>query len=176
MPAPPGVGGGSFPVSGIVLETERLRLALESPGELLARIEALSPAEREEVSPEWLARVREAEESDPWLHGFSIRNRASGAVVGACGFKGVPNAEGIVEIAYAVNPVHQGLGYATEASRALVEFAFRTGRVRVVRAHTKPDNAASQRVLAKCGFESLGEVNDPEDGLVRRWERTRKPA
>ena len=45
--APPGVGEGSFPESGIVLETERLRPALESPGELLARVEALSPAEEE---------------------------------------------------------------------------------------------------------------------------------
>jgi hypothetical protein len=32
------------------------------------------------------------------------------------------------------------------------------------------------RVLAKCGFKSLGEVVDPEDGLVGRWERIHEPA
>ena len=50
-------------------------------------------------------------------------------------------------------------------------FAFASGRVRLVRAHTKPDNGASARVLAKCGFRWVGEVIDPEDGLVCRWEQ-----
>jgi RimJ/RimL family protein N-acetyltransferase len=53
-----------------------------------------------------------------------------------------------------------------------VQFAFASGQVRIVRAHTKPDNPASERVLAKCGFRRVGEVIDPEDGLVRRWERS----
>jgi RimJ/RimL family protein N-acetyltransferase len=43
----------------------------------------------------------------------------------------------------------------------------------VVRAHSKPDNGPSARVLEKCGFERIGEVMDPEDGLVCRWERAR---
>lgn len=42
--------------------------------------------------------------------------------------------------------------------------------VRLVRAHTRPDGEASMRVLTKCGFEWIGEVVDPEDGLVCRWE------
>jgi len=33
---------------------------------------------------------------------------------------------------------------------------------------------ASQRVLAKCGFQYVGEITDPEDGLVWRFERRRK--
>jgi RimJ/RimL family protein N-acetyltransferase len=55
-------------------------------------------------------------------------------------------------------------------ARALVAFAFTTGDVRVVRAHTRPQNDASSRVLTKSGFEFIGEVIDPEDGLVWRWE------
>ena len=30
---------------------------------------------------------------------------------------------------------------------------------------------ASTRVLTKCGFRHVGEVMDPEDGLVWRWEK-----
>jgi ribosomal-protein-alanine N-acetyltransferase len=41
----------------------------------------------------------------------------------------------------------------------------------VVRAHTLPNPNASTRVLTKCGFHRVGEVIDPEDGLVWRWER-----
>src|SRR6266702_2366495 len=43
--------------------------------------------------------------------------------------------------------------------------------VRLVRAHTLPEENASTRVLLKCGFRHLGTVVDPEDGPVWRWER-----
>jgi ribosomal-protein-alanine N-acetyltransferase len=160
-------------VGEAVLTTQRLKLILESPEEVLARIEALSPSERAEVSPDWLARARTASKADPWLHGFSAADRVNGAVIGGCGFKGPPNVEGVVEIAYGVDPAYQGCGFATELSRALIAFAFSSGLVRIVRAHTKPGNSASERVLTKCGFERIGVVNDPEDGLVWRWERTK---
>jgi RimJ/RimL family protein N-acetyltransferase len=101
---------------------------------------------------------------------------ASGAVIGSCAYKGPPDEGGVVEIAYAVDPEYQGRGYATEAARALVNFAFRSGQVRLVRAHTRAENNASTRVLAKCGFERVGEVVDPEDGLVWRWELQRGAA
>jgi len=156
------------------LSTERLRLVAATPAEVLARIEAMTPAERAEVSPDWLTRARAASAADPWLFGFSALDRDSGAVIGGGGFKGAPDAEGVVEIAYGIDPAHQGRGYATEAAKALVAFAFGSDLVRVVRAHTKQGNTASERVLAKCGFERIGEVIEPEDGQVWRWERTRE--
>jgi [ribosomal protein S5]-alanine N-acetyltransferase len=76
-----------------------------------------------------------------------------------------------VEIAYGIAPGYEGQGYATEAARALIEFALERVDVTSIRAHTKPTNNASGRVLAKNGFHQLGEVDDPEDGLVWRWER-----
>lgn len=68
-------------------------------------------------------------------------------------------------------PQFAGQGYATEAATALVRFALASGQVRLVRAHTLPVANASTRVLLKCGFRHVGEVIDPEDGLVWRWER-----
>ena len=68
---------------------------------------------------------------------------------------------------------HRGFKFPqmeTEAARALIEFARRTPGVCVVRAHTRHDNIASSRVLAKCGFRFVGVVIDPDDGLVQRWE------
>jgi ribosomal-protein-alanine N-acetyltransferase len=77
----------------------------------------------------------------------------------------------VVEIAYGVAKEHEGKGYASEAAEALVKYAFDKEEVRVVRAHTLPEPNASTRVLTKCGFRHVGEVVDPEDGLVWRWER-----
>ena len=163
-------------MSEMLIESERLKLVLETPANVLARIEAMSPADKAEISPDWLARVRASTEADPWTHGFSMVDRASGAVIGSCGYKDPPDLEGVVEIAYGVDPDYQGHGYATEAARALVHFAFGSDGVRLIRAHTLPGNDASTRVLTKCGFEKVGEVVDPEDGLVWRWERTSEPA
>jgi len=70
-------------------------------------------------------------------------------------------------------PDYQGKGYATEAAQALVDYGFSDSRVRVVIAHTLPESNASGRVLTKCGFKHIGEVIDPEDGLVWRWEKGR---
>jgi RimJ/RimL family protein N-acetyltransferase len=129
-----------------------------------------------EVSPAWLARLETATEADPWIDGFAVVHIASNTVIGSASFKGPPDADGIVEVAYGVVPGQQGRGYATEATTALVAYAFGDDRVRVVRAHTFPRNDASARVLTKCGFTRIGQVVDPEDGPVWRWEIRRASA
>ena len=128
---------------------------------------------RPQVSPRWLAGLRSASGGgpDPWHHGFFLVERARGEVIGTAGFKGPPDAAGMVEIAYGVVPSVEGRGYATEAAGALVRFAAADERVRLIRAHTLPALNASTRVLRKCGFVHIGEVIDHEDGPVWRWER-----
>ncbi len=153
------------------MQTKSLKLVLQTLEQVHAQIEAMTPSEKAELSAEWLARLRASSAPNPWTHGFSLVHRDSGAVVGTAGFKGPPAADGVVEIAYGVSPDHQGKGYATEAAQALTDYALRSGQVQVVRAHTRPEPNASTRVLAKCGFRRIGEVIDPEDGLVWRWEK-----
>ena len=122
-----------------------------------------------QVSAEWLARLRASTEPDPWVQAFRVVLLETDSSVGSCSFKGPP-VEGVVEIAYGIDAAHEGKGYATEAAQALVEFAAGCRDVRMVRAHTLPVGVASQRVLTKCGFKYVGEVVDPEDGLVARFE------
>lgn len=155
------------------LQTMNLRIVLQTLEEVREMLAALSPSERAEVSPAWLARLHAATAPSPWTHGFSIIHREFGATVGSCGFHGPPTTDGIVEIAYGVAPDHQGKGYATEAAQALVDFAFADASIHVVWAHTRPSLSASTRVLTKCGFRRIGEVDHPEDGLVWRWDKHR---
>lgn len=87
-------------------------------------------------------------------------------VLGSVIFHGRPSAEGVVEVAYGIERHSQGLGVATEALTAQVQWALAQAGVRSVRATTPPWHAGSRRVLEKCGFahtgddehESLGEV------------------
>ncbi len=175
----------------MTMETARLRLVPYSPAHLLALIEGeerfaecfgLPAADglrgfmvSDDVSPAWLARLRASTEADPWLHGFAVVHPESRSAIGNLGFKGPPDADGVVEIAYGIAPGFQGRGYATEVARAAVGFAFASDRVRLVRAHTLPTPNASTRVLTKCGFTHAGEFTDPDDGPVWRWDLPRSP-
>jgi len=155
------------------MQTSHLELVAKTRDETRAYIDSLPPEYRKEVSPEWLARLEASANVDPWVHGFAVRHCAGGAVIGTAGFTGPPDANGEVEIAYAIDAEHQGKGYATEAAEALVSFAYGHDGVRLVRAHTLPEANASTRVLAKCGFHKAGDIIDPNDGLVWRWVRPR---
>lgn len=172
--------------------TERLELRCFSGADLLAVIEGVEQGEKQiglpladglrdfyvsgEVSPAWLEQLRGSRAADPWVHGFGLVEKRSGKLVGTAGFKGPPDEHGVVEIAYAIVPSCRGRGYATEAAAVLVAWAFADERVRTVRAHTLPEANASTRVLAKCGFARVGEVVDPEDGIIWRWERAKAAA
>lgn len=156
------------------IQTQRLNLAPMTKEAALAMVEGLSAEDRAHVSADWLEKVHASDSDDPWTFGFTMMLRESGQPIGNCGFNGPPDSEAMVEIAYGVDEEHQGKGYATEAAEAMVKFAFGSGLVSVVRANTFPEENASGRVLTKCGFVFVGEVDDPEEGLVWRWEKERK--
>lgn len=126
-----------------------------------------------EVSAEFLARLNSAAEPDVWNDGFGVLHVPENTLIGFCSFTGPPTAEEMVEIAYGIAPGYQGRGHASEATRAIVDFAFASGRVRTIQAHTLPEHNASTRVLLKCGFSLSGEVIHPTDGPVWRWELRR---
>jgi len=155
------------------LDTTNLLLMVPSPDEAREQLAALTDDQRAECSSDWLARLHAATTRDPWILGFSVVHTATRATIGTVAFKAPPDPDGIVEIAYQIVPEHQNRGYATEACAAATAFALASGLVRTVRAHTLAELNASGRVLTKCGFQNIGEVIDPDDGLVWRWERHR---
>jgi len=97
-----------------------------------------------------------------------------GAIVGSGGFKNAMDDILGVEIGYGVATRHQRRGYATTALQLMVAEAFAISATPHVFATVRPDNVASQRVLAKCGFIREGEALDPEDGLVWRMVLPRR--
>jgi ribosomal-protein-alanine N-acetyltransferase len=92
---------------------------------------------------------------------------AERSLIGDVGFKGPPDEHGVVEIGYSVLPAYQRCGYAGEAARALIEWAFVQQGVRRVVAECLEDNAASIRVLEKLGMRRIG-----QDGDMLKWQIT----
>ena len=102
--------------------------------------------------------------------GYFVVDEDTREVVGSCAFKGPPTADGIVEIAYFTYPGFEGRGYATAMATKLIALASGSPAVRRVIAHTLPEPNASTRVLHKAGMTFAGEVIDPDDGRVWRWQ------
>jgi RimJ/RimL family protein N-acetyltransferase len=57
-----------------------------------------------------------------------------------------------VGLFYAVHPDHRSMGYATEATHALIEYGWSVLNLRRVVATTSYDNHPSIRVMEKCGM------------------------
>jgi ribosomal-protein-alanine N-acetyltransferase len=65
-----------------------------------------------------------------------------------------PDAD--IEVGYILRRSAWGKGYATEACRRLVQFAFEETELDEIVAVTDPRNAVSQKVLRKCGLRDEG--------------------
>lgn len=79
--------------------------------------------------------------------------------VGDLCFKGL-DSKGVVEIGYGILEEYQGQGYATEAVKAVTEWALQKNNVTAIEAETDVDNIISQKVLAKCGFIANGVIGE----------------
>jgi len=102
----------------------------------------------------------------PW---GSYLARLDGQAIGICAFKAAPSEAGEVEIAYMTFPAFEGRGHATAMIAMLGTIAEQARATSI--AHTLPEENASNKALRRNGYAFAGEVEDPEDGLVWRWEK-----
>ena len=100
-----------------------------------------------------------------WVQ-FTVEERGGGRIVGDVGLSVADGEPGVIKVGYTIDPAFQGLGYATEAIRALVEYAFETLGAEVVRAHASAENAPSIRVAEKVGMRLVERVEHREGDEV----------
>jgi ribosomal-protein-alanine N-acetyltransferase len=116
----------------------------------------------DEGSQRWyLDLLRRDPDAVGWALWYVIRHDPR-ELVGVAGFKGRPT-NGVCEIGYSIQPPCEGNGYATEASRALIRWAFTHDDVEQVTAETLPHLVGSIRVMVKGGMKCVGSGH-PEDG------------
>jgi RimJ/RimL family protein N-acetyltransferase len=77
-----------------------------------------------------------------------------GRLIGGVGFYRKPS--GVAELGFWLGKPWWGQGYATEASRAVIQHGFANPRLPAFSSAHFTDNRASGRVLAKLGFEPVG--------------------
>ena len=102
----------------------------------------------------------------PWIGYFAEKD---GALVGSCAFKGKPNTEGIIEVAYNTFEAYRSQDNGTQMCKALVDLAKAQEEKVIITARTLPEHNHSTRILEKNGFEWSGAIEDEEDGTVWEW-------
>ena len=145
----------------MILETERLRLREFVPEDAAALAAVLgdpvtmqyypAPFNRKEVE-EWIERNRQRYRSEGYgLWAMLLRD--SGELIGDCGcYLREVEGRSSVEISYHVRHDLWGNGYATEAARACMQYAFDKLGVDRVISLIRPENVQSRRVAEKNGL------------------------
>lgn len=148
-----------------MIETERLILTTASRETMERMIAAEQDGDLKGAYREMLQGCLEHPDQWDW-YAIWLITRKDGTHVGDLSFKGL-SPDGSVEIGYGIAPAFWGNGYATEAADAAVRWALEQPGVTRVEAETDPHNAASQRVLAKCGFLLTGTIGEEGPRFVK---------
>ena len=143
--------------------TERLLLRPSWPEDALELHQAIADEGivRNLARAPWPYTAEEAfrftmQEHDEHYPSFLLMLRTKGAprLIGACGIAAHLDE---AELGYWIARPYWGLGFATEASRAVLSIAKALGHKRLIASHFT-DNPASGRVLRKLGFQSVGQT------------------
>jgi RimJ/RimL family protein N-acetyltransferase len=114
-------------------------------------------------SDAWAERMQTHIEAHGW--GFWVVEEIGGApFIGVVGLMTVPwraRFTPAVELGWRIAPRFRRRGYAEEAARAALDFAFGTLRLPEVVAFTVPGNATSWRLMERLGMHPDGEFDHP---------------
>ena len=151
------------------IKTERLNIRMASRGEMERYITAQTENELVKAYTEMLQGCMDHPDQWEWYAIWMIELK-DGTHIGDLSFKGL-RPDGSVEIGYGITEKFCGNGYASESVAAASGWALGRPGVTRVEAETEPDNAASQRVLEKCGFVPTGTMGEEGPRFVKTARR-----
>ena len=137
-----------------MIETKNLKIYAASQNEMENFIELQTNDVLKAAYKEMLNGCIENPEQWEWYAIWMIELK-DGTHIGELCFKGL-DSNGVVEIGYGIVEKYQEHGYATEAVKALSQWAFQEPKVLAIEAEIDEKNIASKKVLEKCGFVFSG--------------------
>ena len=137
-----------------MIETKNLKIYAASQDEMEKFIESRTNDILKTAYTEMLNGCIENPEQWEWYAIWMIELK-DGTHIGEMCFKGL-NSDGVVEIGYGIMEQYQEHGYATEAVKAISNWAFQEPKIFSIEAEIDSKNIASKKVLEKCGFVFTG--------------------
>ena len=98
---------------------------------------------------------------------WAVILKENNAFLGWCGLKYNPKTEQ-VDLGFRFFQKYWNKGYATEASKAWLEYGFNTMKIKTMNAYTHAQNGASNHVLQKVGFQFIEDYPDTH-GVTWKW-------
>jgi RimJ/RimL family protein N-acetyltransferase len=96
---------------------------------------------------------------------FAVAVNTTGLLIGDCGLRPTRRDPSRAELGFTFARAYQGKGYASEAVRCLLEYAFTSLALQRVFAITQTQNDAARRLLERLGFRGHGHF--VEDATVK---------
>lgn len=94
---------------------------------------------------------------------FSIIETDSNEIIGSCGYDSLDFENAKAVIGFDIARAFWGKGYASEAIRSLLDYAFSALKLNRIEAQLEPENVNSIKVLQKLNFTF--------EGTLRQYER-----
>lgn len=83
---------------------------------------------------------------------LAVTLKTNGSIVGMVGIGNKEEVDNEIEVAYFISEKFSNNGYISEATRAIIKWAFYNLELDYLIAIVELDNFSSQRVIEKCGF------------------------
>lgn len=104
---------------------------------------------------------------------WAVVLKATNQFIGDCGITMQNiNGEDFPEIGYHINKRHTNKGYATEAARACMNYAFEVLKLSKICSYMKYTNVSSQKVAEKNGMMLMAEFDDERNEKTRVYTIT----
>lgn len=101
---------------------------------------------------------------------LAVELRKTGELIGSCGLRKMKDTAVEGEVGYEIDPHYWGEGYATEAVRMMLQFAFDDLQLHRVFASVIADNRGSRRVVEQLGFTHEGHLRENKRFKNRWWD------
>ncbi len=98
--------------------------------------------------------------NDDYYFRWAVIEKESGECIGQIAYFLVDGNNHFGEIEYCIGTAFQGRGYASEATRAVIDYGFDKIGFHKVQICVRPSNIPSRRVIEKCGFIYEGTLRD----------------
>ena len=151
----------------VVLETERLILRYLTPDDVDNVFAVIGDPETMKFYPQqftrddamrWVTKSQERYRRDGYGL-FAVVLKSNGRVIGNCGLmRQEIESESLIEVGYHFRSDHWGRGYATEAARGCMAYAFGHLKADKVASLILPENLPSRRVAERNGMTVEREV------------------
>lgn len=105
---------------------------------------------------------------------WPLFHKDSEVFVGCCGLSPYSSEEEIYELGFHLTRDHWGKGYAMEAARAVIDYAFGELKVNALFAGHHPDNKVPGHMLSKLGFEYIRDERYEPTGVMHPSYMLRK--